>query len=167
VGIDVRDARVAALEVQPGGRDDAVEQVQRRARHPDALRRRVRRRRDEPHHLVLEARGLAVADETRTGRLHPGLYSKWLRRCAGYGRTRCTRDEGAFEENTAAQKPIAGNRIAWIVILLSSHDESSIRSSACQRCACAGAAAVGRNSVVTVSSPIFRPMSVPTSVEKR
>ena len=36
IGIDGRDAGMAALEVQAGGRDDAVEQMQRRARRADA-----------------------------------------------------------------------------------------------------------------------------------
>ena len=44
VGIDVRNAGMAALEMQPGRRDHAFEQMQRRARGADALRRRIGRR---------------------------------------------------------------------------------------------------------------------------
>ncbi len=38
IGIDVRDAGMAAFEVQPGWRDHTFEQVQRRARRADTLR---------------------------------------------------------------------------------------------------------------------------------
>ncbi len=55
IGIDVRDAGMAAFEMQPGWRDYPVEQMQRRSRRADTLRGRVGRRRKEPYDLALES----------------------------------------------------------------------------------------------------------------
>jgi hypothetical protein len=55
IGIDVRDAGMAAFEMQPGWRDNSFQQVQRRARRADPLRGRVRRWWKDPDDLVLES----------------------------------------------------------------------------------------------------------------
>jgi hypothetical protein len=98
---------MAALEVKPGRRDDPFQQVQRGSRRPDARSRQVRRRRDEPHHLALEARRLAVTGEPGPGHAHPGRVGKRLggggpqrraRRCAG---------ERALQEVPPAEDAIA------------------------------------------------------------
>ena len=61
VGIDVGDAAVVALEMEPIRRDRAIEEVMRGPRCAGAGG--ARRRRKNPHDFCLEPRGLAVADK--------------------------------------------------------------------------------------------------------
>jgi len=61
VGIDVRNAAVAALEMQAIGRDHSLQPMRRRA--CGARARRVRRIDEHACNAGLEARGLAIAGE--------------------------------------------------------------------------------------------------------
>ncbi len=78
VGIDVGDAGMAALEMQAAGRDDPVEQVQRRARRADARQPWIGRRGNGAHDLVLETRRLAIGGKARARLLHPALHRERL-----------------------------------------------------------------------------------------
>src|SRR5215475_13856894 len=75
---DVGDTAMAALEMQAIGCDYAIQSMQRCA--CSACSRRVGRISCNADDLVLEPRGLPIADEGRTGHLHPGLNSQWIGR---------------------------------------------------------------------------------------
>src|SRR5262249_43103046 len=106
IGINIGGAGMAALEVQPIRRDHAVEQLQRRPHRADTHGRRIGRCCNDPRHLALETRGLAVADERRARLRRPRGHRERLgrrgRRSSGAGQQR------AFEKNASVQQPIAG-----------------------------------------------------------
>src|SRR5262249_29720179 len=109
VGIDVGDAGMAALEMQAAGRDNALEQMQRRARRANARYRRIGWGENCPRDLVLKVRGLAIAGKARARVLHRTLDGERLRESAGYP-ARCTGDERPFKKDPATQNSIAGCR---------------------------------------------------------
>jgi hypothetical protein len=80
-GIDVGDAGVAALEMQAGGRDHAVEPMQRRAERPGP--RRAGEACAGARDLLLEMRGLGVAGKGRAGLPAPIRHRQRLGRGAG------------------------------------------------------------------------------------
>src|SRR5262245_10883619 len=75
---DVGDTAMTALEMEAIGCDYAIQSMQRCA--CSACSRRIGRIGCNAHDLVLEPRGLPIADEGRTGHLHPGLNSQWIGR---------------------------------------------------------------------------------------
>src|SRR5262249_29867902 len=87
----VGDTAMAALEMQAIGCDCAVQSMQRCT--CSACSRRVGRIGCNAHDLVLKPRGLPIADEGRTGHLHPGLNSQWIGR------------RGVPESDTASRDP--------------------------------------------------------------
>ena len=121
IRIDVGNPGMAALEVQAGRGDDAVEQMQWSASGSHPLSRWIGWRRDETSRFLLESRWLPVSGKPGSGILHPCLNGQWLcsSTCQWCSHRPCRKS--AFEEDTTIQDAIMGSPFVRGSCFLATH----------------------------------------------